>query len=1023
MWESTTPTWLPVPNSRPSSRTPSVDSNETAWESASAAARSCSPRLQATSGMRNERRSRPARRDALAEVPLATLLPALPARLLEQLLMLLLAHLLAALLDQRRHRRPFILVELLRSEQVPEIHPLGAIGLLQANGAKSKRPRPRCHGGDQAEDILLGDVLEITEPRRGPRPVREPHEDPVQHGEVEQRGERRHEDRGFHPEPVELAAEVAGHGALTVLGAALHAGRHDVGDETERDDLGGEEPLDHAEERQELLAALQPDDEVGLQELDLVVLQDLPVDPGDQPARVDNHEVGSLLPGLPVELGDAGDDGQEMALGGGRTDERQRIGPLEHLGGEVIGRADVLQRDRGRWSDRFLADVGVQERGRSSRRHRGLEQPPCEGALARVDPADQHHGSLRADRLVDQRFVLVHIASAGPSQPTTPLGGPSVRAGQPTPAVPPARAVLPSSFARRLRNALRPRPRDRTVPSRRVRFLPSGPSYRGSGHASRDHLEAGPVVLGPNVVVHHDHDIGTTLRPRHDERRIVHVGDRDRLDAAFDRGAGEAVIGQHEVGADLLQHPDHRPIAVRVPHRLAVGRHRHALEVPDLATVPVVAGLGVPGALERLEDLDATGAQEPTDLDVQVREPDRMAGGDDHALAAPDGLGQPVPGGLARVEDEVGVDRHGPFEPGRVGIEPRGLRDELEHLARRERLEPGHPERLVRIALGEAVDVPADVVHRMAHPGTGDAAGQEPGVELVSSERMGRPSLVEARQPRRVASGNVHRHPSYGEGLAMDARALEGQVAIVSGAGRGIGRAIALAFARAGAAVTLASRTESELEAVAAEVEDLGQRALVVPTDVADEGAVDRLVERTATELGTLDVMVNNAGAAPFLAPFMETRPEGFAKYFGVNFWSVVFGTRAAGRVLLEKGSGCVLNLASIDAFMIDPDLSYYGAAKAAVVNLTKAVALEWAPSGVRVNALAPGWIDTPMNQPERDDPEAERRILAQIPMGRWGRAEEIAQAALFLCSPAASFITGEVLVADGGQTITSGRA
>ena len=256
----------------------------------------------------------------------------------------------------------------------------------------------------------------------------------------------------------------------------------------------------------------------------------------------------------------------------------------------------------------------------------------------------------------------------------------------------------------------------------------------------------------------------------------------------------------------------------------------------------------------------------------------------------------------------------------------------------------------------------------------------------------------------------------------MDARALEGQVAIVTGAGRGIGRAIALAFARAGAAVTLASRTQGELEAVAAEVEDLGQRALVVPTDVADEGAVDRLVERTATELGTLDVMVNNAGAAPFLAPFMETRPEGFAKYFGVNFWSVVYGTRAAGRVLLDRGSGCILNLASVDALMVDPELSYYGAAKAAIVSLTKAVALEWAPRGVRVNALAPGWIDTPMNQPERDDADRERQILSEIPMGRWGRPEEIAEAALFLCSSAASFITGTVLVADGGQTLTTAR-
>jgi NAD(P)-dependent dehydrogenase (short-subunit alcohol dehydrogenase family) len=239
----------------------------------------------------------------------------------------------------------------------------------------------------------------------------------------------------------------------------------------------------------------------------------------------------------------------------------------------------------------------------------------------------------------------------------------------------------------------------------------------------------------------------------------------------------------------------------------------------------------------------------------------------------------------------------------------------------------------------------------------------------------------------------------------------------VTGAGRGIGRAIATTFANAGASISLASRTGSELEQVADEIGGSGGRAIVVPTDVTDAGAVDRLVERTVTELGTLDVMVNNAGAAPFLAPFVDTRPDGFEKYFGVNFWSVVFGTRAAGRVLLAKRSGCVLNLASIDAFMIDPDLSYYGAAKAAVVNLTKAVALEWAPSGVRVNALAPGWIDTPMNQPERDDPEAERRILAQIPMGRWGRAEEIAQAALFLASSASSFVTGSDLLVDGGYS------
>ncbi len=252
---------------------------------------------------------------------------------------------------------------------------------------------------------------------------------------------------------------------------------------------------------------------------------------------------------------------------------------------------------------------------------------------------------------------------------------------------------------------------------------------------------------------------------------------------------------------------------------------------------------------------------------------------------------------------------------------------------------------------------------------------------------------------------------------------FDGKVVVVTGAGRGIGRAIALAFARAGASVALASRTETELDAVADEIRSGGGTALVVPTDAADEGQMDALVDRTVSELGTLDVLVNNAGVAPFLASFLETTPDGFAKHFGINFWSAVYGTRAAGRVLLGKGSGAVLNLASIDAFMVEPGLAYYGTAKAAIVNLTKSVALEWAPKGVRVNALAPGWIDTPMNEEERDDPDAERQILSAIPMGRWGRPEEIANTALFLCSEASAFTTGVTLVVDGGQTLTSSQS
>jgi NAD(P)-dependent dehydrogenase (short-subunit alcohol dehydrogenase family) len=251
---------------------------------------------------------------------------------------------------------------------------------------------------------------------------------------------------------------------------------------------------------------------------------------------------------------------------------------------------------------------------------------------------------------------------------------------------------------------------------------------------------------------------------------------------------------------------------------------------------------------------------------------------------------------------------------------------------------------------------------------------------------------------------------------------LEGKVAVVTGGGRGIGRAIAHAFAREGADLALAARTKEQIERTAEEVDQLGRRAVAIVADVSNEVAVRDLIEGTVRELGTVDILVNNAGAAPFMAPFTETRAEGFEKYFRMNFFSSVYGMRAVAPVLLAKGSGCVLNVASIDGFMVEEGLAYYGAAKAAIINLTKATALEWAPAGVRVNAIAPGWIDTQMNQPERDDPKAEARIRSNIPIGRWGRPEDVAAGALYLCSPAASFVTGEVLVVDGGQSVTSAR-
>jgi NAD(P)-dependent dehydrogenase (short-subunit alcohol dehydrogenase family) len=264
------------------------------------------------------------------------------------------------------------------------------------------------------------------------------------------------------------------------------------------------------------------------------------------------------------------------------------------------------------------------------------------------------------------------------------------------------------------------------------------------------------------------------------------------------------------------------------------------------------------------------------------------------------------------------------------------------------------------------------------------------------------------------------RRAQEGGSATVEPFSLAGQVAIVTGGSRGIGRAIALTFADSGASVALAARGEEELARTAKEIEAAGGRAITVPTDVSDPGQCRALVDRTVEELGTLDILVNNAGAAPFMSSFEQTRLEGYEKYFRVNFLSAVYSTKAAAPVFLAKGKGCVLNIASVAGIIATPGEGYYVDAKAALLHFTRTLAHEWATAGIRVNAIAPGWIDTPLNEPLRAIPETNRAILNSIPMGRWGRPEEIAGPALFLCSPAASFITGSVLVADGGQTTSA---
>jgi NAD(P)-dependent dehydrogenase (short-subunit alcohol dehydrogenase family) len=244
---------------------------------------------------------------------------------------------------------------------------------------------------------------------------------------------------------------------------------------------------------------------------------------------------------------------------------------------------------------------------------------------------------------------------------------------------------------------------------------------------------------------------------------------------------------------------------------------------------------------------------------------------------------------------------------------------------------------------------------------------------------------------------------------------LAGRVAIVTGGGRGLGRAFALALAEAGSDVALAARSIGDIERVATEVEELGRRALAAPTDVTDAAAVERLVERVLSELGNLDILVNNSGIT-HSAPLLETSPEEWDRVVATNLRGCFLCMRAAGRHFADRRAGKVINVASNFAFMGVPNFASYCASKAAIVNLTRAAAIEWAGVGVQVNALAPGYVETDMNAAARSDEELNAKILRQIPARRMARPEELGPLVVYLASTAYDFMTGETLVFDGGQ-------
>jgi 7-alpha-hydroxysteroid dehydrogenase len=247
----------------------------------------------------------------------------------------------------------------------------------------------------------------------------------------------------------------------------------------------------------------------------------------------------------------------------------------------------------------------------------------------------------------------------------------------------------------------------------------------------------------------------------------------------------------------------------------------------------------------------------------------------------------------------------------------------------------------------------------------------------------------------------------------LDNFRLTGQVAVVTGAGRGIGAAVARALAGAGADVGLTARTPEQLEQVAAEIRDMGRRAVVVPGDVNDTSVLQTLVERTVAELGRLDVVVNNAGGtAP--RPFLETSEGFLERAFHFNVTTAFALTKHAAPHLLESGAGAVVNISSAMGRLRDRGFVAYGTAKAALAHMTRLMAADFAPR-VRVNGIAVGSVATSALETVLTNDALHDEMVRRTPLRRLGRPEDIALCALYLASPAASFVTGKIVEVDGG--------
>lgn len=252
--------------------------------------------------------------------------------------------------------------------------------------------------------------------------------------------------------------------------------------------------------------------------------------------------------------------------------------------------------------------------------------------------------------------------------------------------------------------------------------------------------------------------------------------------------------------------------------------------------------------------------------------------------------------------------------------------------------------------------------------------------------------------------------------MTLDLFSLAGRTALVTGSSQGIGNALAEGLAGAGAAVVLNGRDGSRLDAAAGRLREAGATVHTLPFDATDHAAARAAVDRFEAETGPIHILVNNAGMQ-HRGPLEDFDPETFERLMRTNVSTVFNVGQAAARHMIARGEGKIINIASVQSALARPGIAPYTASKGAVANLTKGMATDWSRHGLNVNAIAPGYFDTPLNAALVADPAFTEWLQKRTPQGRWGRLPELVGACVFLASAAASFVNGHTLYVDGGIT------